>query len=113
MDWRTNNNDTTQSANSVSPILAKIPHSCYPSVLEKLPSQSICSQLGEAVQVVLSQQEAVFLQRDRQLFVVQLKQTDKYYMLMDACQERERGAFNGACQTQKPSANLHFQWQTG
>lgn len=34
-------------------------------------------------------------------------------MLMDACQEREWDAFNGACQTQKPSANLHFQWQSG
>lgn len=34
-------------------------------------------------------------------------------MLMDACQERDYGAFNGTCQTQKPSANLHFQWQSG
>lgn len=70
-------------------LLLNIPHSFYPSVLGKLPSQSICSQIGEAIQVVLPQQETVFLLRDRQLFVVKLKQKNKYYMLMDACQARE------------------------
>lgn len=57
-------------------------------------------RIHEAVQVVLPQQESVFLLRDRQLFVGKLKQKNKYYMLMDACQERDWGAFNGACQTQ-------------
>lgn len=94
-------------------LLVNIPHSFYPSVLGKLSFQSICSWPGEAIQVVLPQQKNVFLLRDRQLFVGKLKQKNKYYMLMDTCQEREWGAFNGACQTQKPSANLHFQWQSG
>lgn len=70
-------------------LLVNIPYSFYPSVLGKLSSQSICSRLGEAIQVVLPQQETVFLLRDRQLFVVKLKQKNKYYMLMDTCQERE------------------------
>lgn len=94
-------------------LLVNIPHSFYLSVLGKLPFQGICSQLYETTQVVLPLREPVFLMRARQLFVVKLKQKDKYYMLMDACQGRERGVFSGACQTQKSSADLHFQWQSG
>lgn len=70
-------------------LLLNISHSFSSSVLGKLPSQSIRSQLSKAIQVVLPQQETVLLLRDRQLFVVKLKQKNKYYMLMDACQARE------------------------
>lgn len=70
-------------------LFVNVPHSFYVSVLGKLPFQGICSQLHETTQVVLPQWEPVFLLRARQLFVVKLKQKNKYYMLMDACQGRE------------------------
>lgn len=70
-------------------LLVNALHSFYLSVLGKLPFQGICSLLHETTQVILPQREPVFLLRARQLFVAKLKHKNKYYMLMDACQERE------------------------
>lgn len=68
------------------------PFSKYPSLISSISSrkasfQGICSLLGETTQVVVPQQETVFLLRGHKLFVVKLKHKNTYYMLMGACQE--------------------------
>lgn len=114
VDWRTHNNNSSKNKfpfEQISSLMLSIRSRKTPLSGCFFPGGWGCTGGAASAGSCLLPGQGV--EGDHQLLVLQLKQRDKYYMLMDACQQRERGAFNGACQTQKPSANLHFLWQTG